>query len=181
MADKITTIPIQIQILEEKDIPTIVNGFEKSGWQTKSETIFKHYLKDQNHDLRICFIAFLDTEFAGYVTLKWQSSYKSFAKKQIPEISDLNVLPAFRNQGIGSLLIKTCENKARERASQSNIIIGIGVGLYPDYGSAQRLYSKLGFLLDGEGATYDYERVIPGLNYTVDDDLILWFTKVLKK
>ena len=42
-------------------------------------------------------------------------------------------------------------------------IVGIGVGLYPDYGSAQRLYIKRGYLPDGHGATYNYESNMGGL------------------
>ena len=38
-------------------------------------------------------------EFAGYVTLKWQSQYPSFKAQNIPEIMDLNVLPACRKIG----------------------------------------------------------------------------------
>lgn len=58
-------------------------------------------------------------------------------------------------------------------------IVDIGVGLYPDYGSAQRLYIKRGYMPDGHGATYNYEYVTPGKEYPVDDDLALWFTKKL--
>lgn len=119
--------------------------------------------------------AFVDSELAGYVTLKWQSDYKNFATDNIPEISDLNVLPVFRNKGIGSALIAKCEKYAAERSN----IVGIGVGLYPDYGSAQRLYIKRGYLPDGHGATYNYEYVTPGKKYPLDDDLVLWFTKKL--
>ena len=116
-----------------------------------------------------------DSEFAGYASLKWQSDYKYFADNNIPEISDLNVLPGFRNKGIGSALIEKCEEYAAERSN----IVGIGVGLYPDYGSAQRLYIKRGYLPDGHGATYNYEYVTPGKEYPLDDDLVLWFTKKL--
>lgn len=41
--------------------------------------------------------------------MKWQSEYAPFREKQIPEIMDLNVLPPFRNQGIGSALLETAE------------------------------------------------------------------------
>jgi hypothetical protein len=39
-------------------------------------------------------------QFAGYVTLLWNSKYRPFAVRRIPEISDLNVLPVFRRQGV---------------------------------------------------------------------------------
>ena len=95
----------------------------------------------------------------------------------MPEISDLNVLPTFRKNGIGSTLIEQCE----ELAATKSDLVGIGVGLYADYGLAQKLYIKLGYTPDGHGITYDYQPVIPGHKYTVDDDLTLWFTKRFKK
>lgn len=166
---------MNIRVLEEIDIPLIVKAFEKSDWQIKPASIFEQYFSEQSNDERICFIAFWDDQFAGYVTLKWYSNYKNFAKNNIPEISDLNVLPKFRNKSIGIKLIEKCEKHAAERSD----IIGIGVGLYADYGAAQNLYTKRGYVADGCGITYNYEYVIPGQKYFVDDDLILWFTKKL--
>ena len=55
--------------------------------------------------------------------------------------------------------------------------VGIGVGLYDGYGSAQRLYIKRGYIPDGLGVTYNYNHVTPGANVCLDDDLVLWFTK----
>ncbi|MDC3180967.1 GNAT family N-acetyltransferase [Gammaproteobacteria bacterium] len=112
-------------------------------------------------------VAFVGEKFAGYVTLKWQSDYKLFADDNIPEISNLNVLPSFRNKGTGSTLIKKCEECASKRSN----VVGIGAGLYPDYGSAQRLYIKRDHLPDRYGATYNYEYVTPGKEHPLDDDL----------
>lgn len=166
-----------IRLLEKTDIAVIVDGFKESGWQIKPTSVFEQYLDEQEQDKRICWVAFADKEFAGYVTLKWHSDYKIFADDNIPEISDLNVLPSFRNKGVGSELIEKCEQHAAKRAN----FVGIGVGLYPDYGSAQRLYIKRGYIPDGHGATYNYEYVTPGNEYPLDDDLVLWFTKKLDK
>ncbi|WP_371218699.1 GNAT family N-acetyltransferase [Orientia tsutsugamushi] len=65
-------------------------------------------------------------QFAGYITLKWQSQYPSFKAQRIPEIMDLNVLPVYRKMGIGSLLLDTAEKEAVTRRE----IVGIGFGLY---------------------------------------------------
>lgn len=58
-------------------------------------------------------------------------------------------------------------------------MVGIGVGLYADYGAAQRLYTSLGYAPDGRGVTYHGSLVKPGTEYLVDDHLILWLTKRL--
>ncbi len=52
-------------------------------------------------------------------------------------------------------------------------------GLYDDYGSAQRLYVRRGYLPDGRGVMYDYEPVRPGGSIRLDDDAILMMTKPL--
>ena len=63
---------MKISILEKTDIPTIVSAFENSGWQTKPANVFEQYLEEQHNNKRACFVAFMDNEFAGYITLKWQ-------------------------------------------------------------------------------------------------------------
>eukprot|EP00792_Barthelona_sp_PAP020_P000405 TRINITY_DN10637_c0_g1_i1.p1 TRINITY_DN10637_c0_g1~~TRINITY_DN10637_c0_g1_i1.p1 ORF type:complete len:75 (-),score=8.61 TRINITY_DN10637_c0_g1_i1:232-456(-) len=68
-----------------------------------------------------------------------------------------------------------CENKASEDYTH----IGLGVGLYKDYGNAQRLYVKRGYVLDGNGIVYKNEQVVPGSQVTVDDDLLLYLIKPL--
>ncbi len=92
---------------------------------------------------------------------------------------DLNVLPNFRNIGIGSLLLDSAEKEAATKSE----MIGIGVGLYAGndggYGSAQRLYVKRGYIPNGKGVTYNYQPTTPGNSYPLDDDLVLWFTKRL--
>ena len=90
-----------IRLLEKTDIAVIVDGFKESGWQIKPTSVFEQYLYEQEQAKRICLVAFVNEKFAGYVTLKWQSDYKNFADDNIPEISDLNVLPSFRKKGIG--------------------------------------------------------------------------------
>lgn len=164
---------LAIKKLEENDISKIVDAFKKSNWTEKPASLFEKYLEEQDKGEHIVWVALIDNIFAGYVTLKWQSLYKPFLQKSIPEIVDLNVLPEFRNQGIASSLLDKCEAIVATKSA----VVGIGVGLYPDYGAAQRLYVKRGFVPDGKGATYNYESVTPGEKYALDDDLIIWFTK----
>lgn len=164
-----------IRHLENSDIPVIVDAFLQSNWTEKPSHTFEQYLDEQTKQERHVWVAYINNQFAGYVTLKWVSNYQYFKKKNIPEIIDLNVLPNFRNSGIGSKLLHTCEEMVLTKTDT----IGIGVGLYPDYGAAQKLYVKRGYIPDGMGVTYDYKPVVPGDKYPLDDDLVLWFTKKL--
>lgn len=145
-------IPHFIRKLTKEDIPMIVASFAALHWPKPSST-FEKYLQEQQAGIRIMWLAFDETQFAGYVTLTKESLYSPFKEANIPEIMDLNVLPPFRNRGIGSLLIKTAEQKAFEEGQT----VGIGVGLYRDYGQAQKLYIARGYQPDGCGVTYNYQ------------------------
>lgn len=170
---------VTCEVLLSDHIPSISEAFNKIGWN-KPRSLFEGYLKEQEAGERLVWVAHIQDEFAGYVTLKWQSQYSSFKAQSIPEIMDLNVLPHFRKMGIGSLLLDTAEKEAATRSK----VVGIGVGLYAGedggYGSAQRLYVKRGYIPDGKGVTYNYQPTIPGNSYSLDDDLVLWFTKRLR-
>ncbi|MDQ3753198.1 MAG: GNAT family N-acetyltransferase [Acidobacteriota bacterium] len=87
-------------------------------------------------------------EVVGYTNILWQSGYEPFVDDDIPEINDLNVVAEYRNRGIGTALIREAESIA---AKAGMSIIGIGVGLTPDYAAAQHLYPKLGYVPDGRG------------------------------
>ena len=53
--------------------------------------------------------------------------------------------------------------------------------LYRAVGSAQRIYVKRGFIPDGSGVWYQGKQCVQyETNCTVDDDLILYFSKKLR-
>ena len=169
---------IQIRHLIREEIPVISEAFNQIGWN-KPSSLFEGYLQEQQAGERLVWVTLVHEQFAGYVTLKWCSTYPSFKEQNIPEIIDLNVLPGFRKRGIGSLLLETAEKEAAKKSK----VVGIGVGLYAGadggYGAAQKLYVKRGYVPDGKGVTYNYEPTIPGSSYPLDDDLVLWFKKEL--
>ncbi|MGE3320558.1 MAG: GNAT family N-acetyltransferase [Candidatus Berkiella sp.] len=165
---------LEVRTLEEGHIPLIVAAFAQIGWH-KPRSLFMEYLAEQVRNERFVWVVMEQELFVGYVTLKLHSLYEPFKTLRIPEIADLNVLPYHRKRGAGSLLLETAETKAKEFSA----IVGIGVGLYADYGSAQRLYVNRHYIPDGKGLTYQYKKVVAGHTYPVDDDLVLWFTKKL--
>jgi ribosomal protein S18 acetylase RimI-like enzyme len=164
---------IIIKNFSSSDTPEIVRAF--APFYAKPPELFEQYLNEQDEGERLVWLAYIDKQFTGYITLKLKSKYQPFAKDNIPEIMDLNVLPPFRNQGIASKLLDIAEAEA---AKVSNIV-GLGVGLYKDYGSAQKLYIKRGYIPDGNGVTYDYNTIDPGSMVCLDDDLILWMKRRL--
>lgn len=164
-----------IRPLEAGDIQPIAAAFAALGWN-KPLAQYARYLAEQEAGGRTVFVAFVDEAFAGYVTILWQSSYPPFAEANIPEIADFNVLPHLRRQGIGGRLMDTAEAKVAERFP----IMGIGVGLFADYGAAQRMYVKRGYIPDGRGIFTQGHFVQYGESVVIDDEPALYFTKRLK-
>lgn len=164
----------QFAPLLEKDIPVIARAFEVLGWD-KSSFVYQQYFEEQARNERCIWVAWYNDVFLGYVTLKWQSDYPSFRTQGIPEINDLNVLPNYRGQGVGSKLLGLAEAEARKKGQY----VGLGVGLDLSYGNAQKLYVKRGYIPDGLGITYNHEAVNWGTSVPADDDLNLWLIKTL--
>ena len=121
------------------------------------------------------FLAWADKHLAGYLTIRWLSNNPEFRRRGIPLIKDLAVFPEFRRQGIASRLMDAAEALIATRATQA----GITVGLFDDYGPAQRLYARRGYLPDGRGACQGQRPLQQGEQVTVDHDLILWLAKDL--
>lgn len=167
---------ITITSLNESDINEIVDSFNKIGWN-KPSTIYEEYLREEKDNKRKIIIAKLNDTFCGYVTIKWNSGYSEFRKNNIPEIADLNVLPDYRKQGIGTKLITHCEQIVIDKGYST---IGLGVGLIADYGSAQRLYIELGYMPDGKGLNYKNKAISYGESVIADDDLVIYLTKKVK-
>lgn len=158
--------------LKKEHIPELVAQFNEAGLK-KPASIFDEYFEEQIQQKRLIWVGQINGKYVGYVTLFWNSYYKPFLEKNIPEIKDLNVASKFQRKGIGTALIFAAEKEAFKRSTT----VGLGVGLYQDYGKAQSLYFKLGYCPDGNGITYNYEKVLPGKATSVDDDLCLWLTK----
>ena len=163
---------ISIKTMAKSDIPGIVAAFKGSEWRVVP-SFFENFLAEQDAGKRVVLIAFLGKYFTGYVTIKWKPDYPPFLAGGIPEINDLRVLRAFRRRGIATALL----DEAERRIFAPSPVAGIGVGLYADYGAAQRLYVLRGYVPDGRGAYHNNRPVSPGHNVFVDDELLLFFTK----
>jgi ribosomal protein S18 acetylase RimI-like enzyme len=164
-----------IRLLESKDIAQVATAFKELGWN-KPQSQYESYWLEQELQIRAVYLAFAEEQFAGYLTIYWKSGYEPFHEKNIPEITDFNVLPRFRRMGIGTQLM----DKAEHEISGVSSISGIGVGMTSDYGAAQRLYILRGYIPDGLGLHWRNHHVQYGEAVRVDDDLALYLTKVLK-
>lgn len=168
----------KIRLLEPTDIAPIAAAFAELGWD-KPASQYEQYLSQQEAGHRVVLAAYSGVQnlpildFAGYVTICWQSHYPPFREANIPEIVDFNVLPRFRRKGIGAALMDEAENLV----ARVSTLVGIGVGMTADYGSAQRMYVRRGYIPDGRGLFSGGKPVQYGQPVPVDDDLVLYLMK----
>jgi len=136
----------------------------------------------QTYDQRVAagdldmLVATIDGRLAGFLLIEPKSSYPPFAAADIPEIADFNVLRHRRRHGVGTALM----DEAERRVAEHSAIVGLGVGLYADYGSAQRMYVRRGYQPDGAGVVLHGVSVAPGATIRLDDEPKLMFTKQLR-
>ena len=144
--------------------------------QEKDVDYFEHQFERAGEGKRVVLIAAMNDENAGYCILNWEPKYGYFRSQNIPEIQDLNVLPAFRQRGFATRMIEYCEKAAVKKGRK---LMGISFGLHAAFGPAQRLYVKIGYVPDGFGVTYDRKQVSAGEFRPVDDHLCLMMVKNL--
>lgn len=164
-----------IRNLQEEDIEKLAHTF-MAPWCNFEATkkLWQKYLDEQLAGIRTACLLEKGDALLGYGSLLRFSEYSYFRENHIPEINAIWIGEANRKRGLGRRLIKHLEALAQQDGYKT---IGIGVGLYSDYGPAQKLYFKMGYSPDGHGITYKCSCVVPGEAYPVDDDLVFWLIK----
>jgi GNAT superfamily N-acetyltransferase len=163
------------QLADINDVRILESEFAKwYPWYTKND-YYEKCLEENQLGSRVTLLAFYDEDLAGCCSLLYKSDYPYFIKHSIPEINNLNVFPQYRKKGVATRIIDELEGIA----SRTSKVVGLGVGLYKDYGNAQRMYCKRGYVLDGNGITYQNVEVEPGKQVIIDDELLLYLVKEL--
>ncbi|WP_207655743.1 GNAT family N-acetyltransferase [Vallitalea okinawensis] len=165
---------IEIRNLTKDDAVQISKAFVEQGWNKPIEQYINYY-EEQELGKRYILVAEYNNEFAGYITIVWNSDYIVFKKRNLPELMDFNVLEKFQRKGIGRKLLLIAEEVVKKKSKE----VGIRVGVLKGYGQAQRLYVKLGYIPDGEGISKDNHFYKYFEKTEIDDDLAIGFTKVL--
>ena len=165
---------VRVRMMAAADVALVAAAFAAQGWHKPQEQ-YRRYLEESAEGRRVVLLAERGGEFAGYVTIVWESDYPPFRDAGIPEIVDFNVLIKHQRRGVGTVLLDEAERRIAERSE----VAGIGVGLTADYGAAQVLYVKRGYIPDGRGMAQAGRAIRHGEQVTVDDDLAIYFTKRL--
>jgi len=163
---------ITIRTMLASDINFFACAFSQLNWGDRT-AVLAEYLAQQQANHRDVLVAEYDNQPAGYVTLLPNAAHGPFANRHIPEIKDLNVLPPYRRHGIGNTLLERIEAVAKAKSNQ----ITLAVGMYADYGAAQRLYVKRGYIPDGTGLWQGDKNLAPYEPCINSDDLNLYFIK----
>jgi GNAT superfamily N-acetyltransferase len=166
-------VEIDVRSLAGDDIDDLADVF--ADWP-KDRELFVRYADLAAAGLKDVVVATADAAIVGYLTIDWTSHYPAFAAAGVPEIVDFNVIARARRHGIGTRLM----DEAERRIARRSPIAGIGVGMYADYGSAQRMYVKRGYVPDGAGLVVDGIAPVPGSTIVLDDAPALMFTKAVR-
>ena len=161
-----------IRSMKETDIQAILEIFTSQGWEKPLWVLQKYYDEDLTES-RLLFVAEWEGQVAGYTTLMKEAEHGPFAYNGIPYVCDFNVFKRYQRRGIGSKIMDCAEKAAFEKHDS----ICLGVGLYTDYGNAQRMYAKRGYIPDGSGVWYKNINLEPGEPCVNDDDLVLYLIK----
>jgi GNAT superfamily N-acetyltransferase len=159
-----------IAVMTAADVASVRATFRKP------DGYYEGVLSAQERGELVVLVARREGGVRGYLKVVWRSEYSPFRDAEVPEIQDLNVRPACRRQGVATRLMDRAELLIAERAQ----IAGIGVGLHPGYGAAQRMYAQRGYVPDARPLTWRLAPVSEGQTVTLDDDLVLHLTKDLQ-
>ncbi|MBO0810696.1 MAG: GNAT family N-acetyltransferase [Microlunatus sp.] len=145
-------------------------------WVSGSRAAAEQHVADHADGRGTTLTARLGRTIAGLVTVRWTSNNPALADHNIPLVHQLIVVTEYRRQGIATALMDAAEHLAAQRGRTA---VGITVGLFDEYGPAQRLYAKRGYLPDGRGACRGRTPLHEGQTVTIDHSLIIWLTKEL--
>lgn len=145
-------------------------------WVSGGEAEARKYLADHAEPEGASLVAACGHDVVGYAAILWESAFAGFRDRGIPLVHQVAVAGPFRRQGIATLLMDAAEQLARERGIAT---LGITVGLFDEYGPAQRLYGQRGYVPDGRGACRGQQPLSEGMQAAMDHDLIMWLTKDL--
>ncbi|NLM06181.1 MAG: GNAT family N-acetyltransferase [Tissierellia bacterium] len=158
---------ILVREMEYEDVAKLVFEEVAQGWRNQTADKYLIRLADMRDKKSLALVALYKGDLSGYINIYFE--YERQGGLSYPSIVDFGTLIKYRNKGIGTRLMDVAEGIAFEISDR----LYLHVGLYEDYGPAQRMYAKRGYLPDGHGLYYDGEIAIPYEVYPNNDDLSL--------
>ena len=165
---------IAIQLVDDGNSGSAVRFI--SEWVSDGEDEARRYWADHVEPGGSSLLATSGSDAIGYVAIVWESNYAGFRSRGIPLVHQIAVGEPWRRRGVATLLMDAAEQLARDRGIAT---LGITVGLFDEYGPAQRMYGRRGYIPDGRGACQDQRPLSKGMQVSMGHDLIIWLTKDL--
>lgn len=168
-----TSSSIDVRIMTYNDIPLVCKADND---ESESNLIYlKNQLDNQNKQECSALLALYNGEIAGYVFLYYKCRWGGLANCNLPCIIDLIVFEKYRNNRIATALMDMAERIAKKHNNR----IYLDVCLNSEYGPAQRLYAKRGYVPDGKGVYYQEKVCETNAVCKNDDELTLCLVKEL--
>ena len=163
---------IDMRYMQGTDARRLRDAFTGTPWD-RGLAFFEELARLHESRTRKVWVGLAGADPVAFGSLVPDSAYPPFRELGIPEIQDLNVSPRYRRRGIASAILDAAERVAFERSDR----VGIGFGLHPGYGAAQRLYVLRGYVPDGRGVFCRGDFPREGEHVELDDELVLYLVK----
>ena len=164
---------IDVRTMCYEDIPYICKADNDEG--ERNISYLKRQLANQEKQECCALLATYNDEVAGYVFLYYKCRWGGLANCDLPGVVDLVVFDKYRKRGIATVLMDVAESIAKKYSGK----VYLDVCLSSEYGPAQRLYIKRGYVPDGKGVYYEEKVCETEAVIKNDDELTLCLVKEL--
>lgn len=164
---------ISVRTMTYSDIPVICQSYDNP--DENDITYIKRQLANQEKQECIALLALYNENAAGYVLLYYKCRWGGLANCGIPSVVDLIVFKKYRQKKIATVLMDVAEDIAKKHGNK----VYLDVCLNAEYGPAQRLYAKRGYIPDGKGVYYEGKVCKTDADCKNNDELSLCLVKNL--
>lgn len=164
---------VDIREMSYDDIPFICKADDDES--DRNIAYLNNQLKNQDKHECSALIALYHGKVAGYVFLYYKCRWGGLANCNIPGVVDLIVFEEYRQKGIATNLMDVAEDIAKKHSNK----VYLDVCLSSEYGPAQRLYIKRGYIPDGKGVYYEEKVCETDAICKNNDELTLCLVKEL--
>jgi GNAT superfamily N-acetyltransferase len=163
---------LTFRTVQPHEIAQVKREVKEAFFSGDDATINDHFQYHENGE-STTILAYELARLVGIVTIRWHSRYPLFRERNIPLIQNIEIRYEDRGRGLGNAMLERAEQEIAQRSPLAGLVVGIS----EDYGPAQKLYAKRGYIPDGRGVCRDFTPLKIGDQVTVDHDIMLWLIK----
>lgn len=164
---------ISVRRMTYADIPAICEAYDHKS--DNDAAYLNRQLANQDKQECSALLALYHENVAGYVLLYYRCRWGGLANCNLPSVVDLIVFKDYRQKKIATVLMDVAENIAKKHCDK----VYLDVCLNAEYGPAQRLYTKRGYIPDGKGIYYEGKVCETDADCKNNDELALCLVKNL--